>query len=377
MLTITPVSSKQDLKDFIRFGWKIYPNKYPHWVPPILEDYEAKFDSKHPLYAFIEQQNFLARRDGELVGRIAAIKNTRYNSEHNDKTGFFGYFECIDDQEVANALLDTAKKWLIEQDLNKMHGPASPSSNYEYGLLVDGFDDAPRIDMTYNPPYYQKLIENYGFVKSMGLFAYKIDTATVTKNERIQRIAKLARERSGVTTRPMNKSKFNEELLLLKGIYNKGWEKNYGFATMSEDEITKMGEGLKMVAQESLVHFMFDKNGNCIGMAVALLDYNQLFQHFNGNVMNPFNLGKLLWNVWFPKDKFKYARVLLLGLLPEWRNKGLDAVLNYEIIKAADALGVQHGEGSWILENNDAMNRSMLTVDGYVYKTYNVYEIEI
>jgi hypothetical protein len=377
MLTITPVSSKQELNEFIRFGWKIYPSKYPHWVPPVLMDYEAKFDPKHPFYAFIEQQNFLARRNGELVGRISAIKNPRFNAEHSDKTGFFGYFECIDDQEVATALLDTAKAWLLERGLDKMHGPASPSSNYEYGLLVDGFDDEPRIDMTYNPPYYQTLIENYGFEKCMGLFAYKIDTETVTKNERIQRIAQLARNRSQVTTRPLNKSKFKEELQLVKMLYNKCWEKNYGFVTMTDEEINKMGEGLSMVAEESLIQFMFDKSGNCIGMGVALLDYNQLFHKFNGNAMNPINLVKLLWHTWFPKDKFNFARVLLLGILPEWRNKGLDAVLNFEIIKAAQALGVKHGEGSWILENNDPMNRAMLTVDGYVYKTYNVYECKI
>ena len=146
---------------------------------------------------------------------------------------------------------------------------------------------------------------------------------------------------------------------------------------MTEGEINKMGEGLKMVAEESLIQFMFDKNGNCIGMGVALLDYNELFIKFNGNALNPINLVKLLWRTVFPQGKFKFARVLLLGILPEWRNKGLDAVLNFEIIKAADTLGVQHGEGSWILENNDAMNKAMLTVDGYIYKTYNVYEMRI
>jgi hypothetical protein len=377
MLTVTAVESKQDLKAFIRFGWKIYPGKYPHWVPPVLVDYEAKFDPKHPFYEFITQKNFLASRDGELVGRISAIKNPRFNDEHSDKTGFFGFFECIDDQTVADALLNTAKAWLLEQGLDKMHGPASPSSNYEYGLLVEGFDDEPRVDMSYNPPYYQTLLENYGLAKCMGLLAYKMDAENIQANDKFRRVQAMARERYGITTRPLNKKNFDSELQLVKMLYNKCWEKNYGFVTMTEGEINKMGEGLKMIAEESLIQFAYDRDGNCIGMGVSLLDFNQVFKGFNGNALNPINLVKLLWHSWFPNGKFQWIRVLLLGVVPEWRGRAVDAILNYEMIQAGLKIGFTYGEGSWILENNVEMNRAMLTVNGYVYKRYNVYEMGI
>ncbi len=373
-ITIKSVSTKEDLKDFIRFAWTIYKGN-PHWVPPVLMDFEPKFDKKHPFYEFGEQENLLAYRDGVIVGRIAAIKNNRYNECHNDKSGFFGYFECIDDQNVANALLDAARDWLLAHGLNKLHGPASPSSNYEYGLLVEGFDDAPRIEMSYNPPYYQTLLENYGLTKAMGLLAYQIDAKTVLDNPKFTRVAEIARERAGVTLRAINKKDMKGELKIVKDLYNKCWEQNWGFVPMTEKEINKVGEGFNLIAESSLIQFAYIK-GEPVAMGVALLDYNELFQHFNGK-MFPFNIFKVLKAKFFPKNKFKWVRVMLLGITPEHRNKGLDAVINYEMIKNGLELGFAYGEASWILENNDAMNRSMQTVNGKVYKRYNVYEKNI
>ena len=377
MLQIITVTTKKDLAEFIKFPWAIYDKvQYPYWVPPVLMDLEEKFKPKHPFYEFGEQANFLARRNGEIVGRISAIKNPRYNEYHHDKSGFFGYFECINEQSVANALLDAAADWLRAHGLNTLHGPASPSSNYDYGLLIEGFDDHPRMEMAYNPPYYQALLENYGLTKAMGLFAYKIPSDGILKNEKFVRVAEIARQRTGITLRPLNKSKMKEELQIVKDLYNKCWERNWGFVPMTDAEINKVGEGFSMIAEERLIQFAFDKEGKAVGMGVTLLDYNQVFKDFNGS-MFPFNIFKLLRHKFFPKGKFPWVRVMLLGIVPEWRNKGLDAVLNYEMLKRTLELGVPFGEGSWILENNEPMNRAMRTVGGEVYKRYNVYEKQL
>ena len=175
-VTIKPISIeiRAEKEAFIQFPWKIYEGD-KNWVAPLLMDMRARLKANHPFFEYGEMQLFMAYRQNEPVGRIATVKNNGFNAFHQDKTGFFGFFECINDQEVANALLDTAKKWLQERGLTSLVGPASPSSNYDYGLLVEGFDDPPRLMMTYNPPFYKTLIENYGLQKIKGLLAYKME----------------------------------------------------------------------------------------------------------------------------------------------------------------------------------------------------------
>ena len=374
MLKIVAVENAAQRKSFMMLPWKIFKDN-PYWVPPLIMDLKKMFDpQKHPFYEYGTMQLYLAYKNEELVGRIAAITNSRYDEFHKrqeGKTGFFGFFECIDDQEVANRLLDTAKNYLKEKGMAFMQGPASPSSNYEFGALSEGFDDLPRVMMVYNHDYYIRLYENYGLPLVKTLYAYKIDANNVFKNEKLMRGNELVRKRYQIELRPVNLKKIKEEVQKVKEIYNKAWELNWGHVPLTDKEIDVMAEELKLTAEPRLMPFIY-VNGKLAGMAIASLDYNFLLKKINGRLF-PFGILTLLTQ----KRSIKWARVILLGLLPEFRGKGLDAVLYHELVVKAKELGIQYGEGSWILEDNIAMNKGMESVNATIYKKYKVYELPL
>ena len=362
---------KRERSAFIKFPWQIYRND-PNWVPPLIMDMETRLNRKHPFFEYGDMQLFMAYRGTEAVGRIAAVTNSLHFKEHGENAGFFGFFECIDDQAVANALFDTAKAWLKEKGVAKIIGPASPSINYDYGLLVEGFDDPPRLLMTYNPEYYIKLIEGYGFARIKQLYAWKIDRSNMMANEKLTRVAIAAKARSGVEIRKINKKKMKEELQVFKMLYNKGWEKNWGSIPFTDREMDAMASELAPLVNPDLALFAYI-DGKPVGVALAIQDYNAIIKDFDGKLF-PFNVLKLL--VFPNKKKLTWIRVLVLGLLPEYRGRGLDAVLYYELMQAGEKLEhFKHGEGSWVLEDNTALNRAMEVANGKIYKRYNMYEI--
>ncbi len=370
-IEIIKVSSKKDLMRFIKSQWKIYDSD-PTWVPPPIMDRKKLLSTKkNPFYKHAEIQLFLAKKNGEIVGRIAAIKNDLHNQHHNDKVGFFGFFESINDQEVADVLFDSAKQWLSQKGLDRMRGPANPSSNDEYGLLVDGFDDSPRILMTYNPKYYINLCENYGFVKAKDLNAFKLETDKVLASEKLKRVAEIAQQRAGLKITQLDMKNFNSELEKVKYVYNKAWAPNWGFVPMTDEEINAMAKDLKTIVEPSLVLFgEIDKK--IIGFALVLLDYNSIFKEMNGRLF-PFGIIKLLTQ----KRKIKWSRIITLGIVPEYQKRGLDAVFYYEIVKRCAKLNIFLGEASWVLEDNDMMNRGLEVLNAHPYKKYRIYEIQI
>ncbi len=365
-------SDKKLIKEFKRFPHKIYKED-KHWVAPLNMDLDKLFNlKKFPFYEYGIMQAFLAYENGEVVGRIAAVKNNRYNEIQNKDTGFFGFFECINKQNVANILFDTAKSWVKNEGFTKIQGPASPSSNYDYGLLTKGFDDSPRLMMTYNPPYYQNLIENYGFKKCMGLYAYKLVTAKMEATERLERLANMALKRYGFTVRFLDKKNIKDEVKLVKKIYNSAWENNYGFIPFTDLELDTLAEELKMLVEPRLVPFVVDKEGKVAGMALAMPDFNAITKDFKGKVF-PFNIFKLFTQ----RSKIEWVRIILLGILPEYRRKGVDALLYHTLIQQARQMNIKQAEASWILEDNEMMNRALQTMGGEVYKEYEVYEMDI
>jgi hypothetical protein len=370
-IIIKKVESKSDLMKFIKMQWYIYKGD-AHWVPPLIMERKKILDKKkHPFYKHSEADFFLAEKDGIIVGRIAAIKNDIHNKYHNDKTGFFGFFECINDQTVADSLFDTAGKWLKEKGCDIMRGPANPSSNDEWGMLLEGFDDEPRILMTYNPKYYLDLCDNYGFYKSKDLVAYKLENEKVVASEKLKRVAEIARKRSGLTILELDKSNIESEIEKVKDVYNKSWAPNWGFVPMTNDELDAMADDLKTLAEPSLVLFG-QIDGKNVGFALVMPDYNQIFKKMNGRLL-PFNFLKLLSR----KEMLatKWVRIIALGLIPEYQKKGLDAVFYWEIVNRAAALGKKLGEASWILEDNAMMNRGAKEVmNGEIYKKYRIYD---
>lgn len=370
-VNISIVQSKKDLMRFIKFQWEIYKD-YPYWVPPLLMDRKKLLDKgKNPFYKHAETELYLAERNGKLVGRIAAIKNDLHNKYHNDKVGFFGFFECINDQQVANVLFDTAKAWLKGKGLTEMRGPANPSSNDEYGMLIEGFDDEPRLLMTYNPTYYLTLCDNYGFKKAKDLYAYKLESDKVLSSEKLKRVAEIARQRSRIKISQLNMKNFKSELDKVKFVYNKAWAPNYGFIPMTDEEIDWMANDLKPLVEPSLVLFG-EIDNQLIGFALVMLDYNFIFKKMNGKLF-PFGFIKLLTQ----KKKIPWSRIITLGVIPEFQKKGLDAVFYWEIVNRARKIGILLGEASWILEDNEMMNRGAQVMNSELYKKYRIYEISI
>lgn len=371
MIEIISVNSTKESNQFINVPWTIYKND-AYWVPPLKIDMKSWFSPKHPFYEYGKIQFYIAKLNQKVVGRIAAIENPLYNKYHKTaSTGFFGFFECIDNQEVANALFDQACKCLQLKNIKKIHGPASPSSNYDYGLLIKGFNDSPRLMTTYNPPYYEKLIRNYGFETAKRLYAYKIDAKKALGNERLKRGAEIVQKRSNVKIRKLQKKNLYEEMQLIKSIYNTAWEANWGHIPFTDREIEQLGNDLKLIADEDLLLFA-EIDGKVVGKGLAIPDFYYVQKQLNGRLF-PFNFLKFFTQ----KKHIKWARVLTLGVIPEYQNKGIDVLLSYKLLKAATSKGILFGEGSWILEDNVMMNRAMKKNSGKLYKEYLIFEMDI
>ena len=369
---IKTLHSTKDITKFIKFAWKIYKGD-PNWGPPLLMDKKKILNkNKNPLFKTAEMEMFMAYKDGEPVGRIAAIKNDTHNKVHDENIGFFGFFESINDQDVANALLDAARDWLKSKGVDAMRGPANPSSNDEFGMLLEGFDDPPRIMMTYNPKYYLDLMDNYGLKKIKDLYAYRIDNKKLLQSEKLIRVAAIVKKRSNVEIKQIDLKKFKSELEKVKTVYNQAWAPNWGFIPMTEEEIDNLAKELKPIVEPSLVLFA-EVEGKTIAFALVMPDYNELIIKMNGRLL-PFNFIKL-----FTKRRtIKWARVLTLGIIPEYQKRGVDALLYYEITQRAEKLGIMKGEASWVLEDNEMMKRGAEQVmNGEIYKKYRIYEIEI
>ena len=370
-IEIKTLHPTKDILKFIKFAWKIYKDD-PYWVPPLLMDKKKILNKdKNPFFKAAQMEMFMAYKNGEPVGRIAAIKNDTHNKIHNENMGFFGFFESINNQEVANALLDKAKEWLHSKGVNAMRGPANPSSNDEFGMLLEGFEDSPRIMMTYNPKYYLDLMDNYGLKKVKDLLAYQIDNPKLLKSEKLIRVAEIARKRSNVEIKQINLKQFKSELEKVKFVYNQAWAPNWGFIPMTDEEIDNLAKELKPLVEDSLVVFA-EVEGKTVAFALVMLDYNELIKDFNGRLL-PFNFIKLFTQ----RKKIKWARVLTLGIIPEYQKRGIDALLYYEITKRAEKIGILKGEASWILEDNEMMTRGAEVMNGEVYKKYRIYEIKI
>ncbi len=370
-ITVRPVKSKKDFNTFLKFPWKIYKND-PYWVPPLFMEKKRILDkTKNPFFKRADMEMFLAEKNGETVGRIAAIRNDVHNEVHNENIGFFGFFESVNDQEVADKLFETAEKWCKDQGLDAIRGPANPSSNDEYALLIEGFDDSPRLMMTYNPKYYMDLIDNYGFKKIKDLYAWKIENDKIMKSEKLLRVAEIARKRSGIKIRTVDMKNFKRELEIVKYIYNKAWAPNWGFIPMTDEEIDALASDLKPLIEPSIVLFG-EIDGKPVGFALVMLDYNQIFKEMNGHLF-PFNFIKL----YTKRKQIKWARIITLGIIPEYQKRGLDAVFYYEIAKRAEKIGILLGEASWILEDNEMMNRGAKVMNGTLYKKYRIYQKDI
>jgi len=364
-----PVSDGRGLDRFIAFPYDHYRDD-PLWVPQLRRDVRTLLTpAKNPFFQHAEAQYFLAvrRSDGRTVGRIGAIKNEMHNKEHNDRVGFYGFFESIDDQQVANTLWDTAAAWLRAKGFDTMRGPMSPSVNDECGLLIENNGTPPSLMMPYNFPYYRALHERYGFTKAKDLLAYEGGGAEAPP-ERFLRLARRVTERSGIKLRTLDMKRFDREVELIKALYNSAWEKNWGFVPLTEAEMDHLAKQLKPIVVPDLVIFA-ELEGKMVGFGVGLPDFNLALLHNRSGGMFP-GILKVLWH----SRKIHRARILLLGVIPEFRGRGVDAILYQRVWENSVKHGMPSGEAGWILEDNEVMKKSATQLGFRISKTFRIYD---
>jgi len=375
-LVIKPVENIEDRKAFLSFPWRVYKDD-PYWVPPIFSERVHFTDpKKNPFFENNEAQLYLALRGEEIVGTIAAFTNRRHNEHQNENIGFFGFFEVLEDYEAAEALLKTAENWSREKGFFALRGPAQWNTNDECGLLVDGFDDSPRILMTYNPRYYVDFVERAGFKYARDLWAYQLPVKDFMDNigERLERITTKILERKEVTIRKLNMKIYDEEVAKVKLLYNEAWSQNWGFVPMTDGEFDQLADELHDILDPDLT-YIAEKDGKTVGFSITLPDLNEplLKAYPKPNTPEWWTMVKLVWN-WKILKKVSWVRVLVLGVIPEYRTLGIDALFYYKSAQAALKKGMKMAEMSWILDNNDKMNRPIIAMGAEVYKTYRFYE---
>ncbi len=368
---IRPVRTKKERTEFIKFPYRLYSDE-PLWVPALLMDRKKQLDVKrNPFFEHAEHQLFTAWRDGRMVGRISAQVDRNFNEFQDNDWGWFGFFEVVDDPEVAAALLDAAEAWLRERGRDRMVGPADFTSNDEWGLLIDAYDRAPIILMPWQPPYYKELLEGWGLDKAMDLLMWELN---VTGRDRVHpmiwKIADDVEAEHGIVCRGMRKRDLESEVNRFLEVYNAAWERNWGFVPLTEDEIRHYAKDLKPVLDENWAMIAERKDtGEVVGAALTLPDYNQVLAKLNGRLL-PFGWIRALR----ARPKINRVRVFALGVKPEYQHTGVAARFYQMHFDAAARTPQRGGEMGWILETNKAMNRAMEGMGGEIVSRYRVFE---
>lgn len=372
-IDIVEVESRSQLNRFIDYPNRLYKDD-PNYVAPLTMERKTFFDTdKNPFYKTARVKLFLALKNQQVCGRIATCVNFTHNEYHSEQTGFFGFFDCEDDHDVAAKLLKVAMIELKREGMEKMRGPASFSTNHECGFLVDGFDSPPMVMMTYNRPYLPRLAEKFGLKKSMDLLAYRMSSRQ-TFPERITKLVDRVRTRSGITLRPINMRNFQSEAESIRKIYNQAWQHNWGFVPMSEAEFNHMAKDLKQIVRPELL-LIAEHEKEPVGFAMAIPDINQALIRLNGKLL-PLGICKLLWHTKV-RNKIDSFRVVTLGLTPDFQKRGIDAWMYWTLYHRGTELGYQWAEFSWILETNELMRRALEQLGSEVYKRYRIVEMPI
>jgi len=371
-MTVRSVATARDRRAFIDLPYRLYRDD-PLWAPPFkAEVKELLSPRKNPFFAHGEAEYFLGLRQGRVAGRIAAIANQLHNEVHGDAIAFFGFFECEDDPELAAELFAAAADWARQRNFDSLRGPASFSVNDECGLLIDGFEFRPPLMMPHNPPYYADLLVAAGFHKAKDLYGFWGGHSERYEPvpDRLTRAIDVMRRRQGITIRSFRLDRFDEEVQLIKDLYNASWERNWGFVPMTDAEIDHLAKRFKPILIPEIAPFA-EKDGRVVGFGVALPDLNQVLMSNRSGRLFPAVL-KLLWAL--KRQQIRRARVPLLGVLPEFRGKGIDSMLYHQIWTRAAEHGIFRGEAGWTLEDNPAINRGLEKMGFQHYQTYRMYE---
>jgi GNAT superfamily N-acetyltransferase len=366
---VRPVVTWRDRRRFQRFTWSIYAGN-SNWVPPILSQERQLLGwGKHPFFDDAECVTLLAERGGRTVGRLAVLVNHVHNRKYNERLGFFGFFECMNDAAVTGSLFEAGNSWLRQRGMTAVRGPVNPSLNYTCGLLLDGFDRPPCFLMTYNPPYYAALLESCGFTKSQDLYAYEMDTAQfAVLAERYKPAILAALERYKLVIRPLNPRKYQQEIEKYLDIYNRSLEGTWGFTPLQPREAQHIARELRHVIVPQFALFA-EIEGQPIGALLLLLDYNQILRKLDGHLF-PFGFVRLLTG----QRHITAARAMAMTMVPGYQSSGLGIVLLDHTVDAAAKWGIQQYEFSWVLESNARSRGSLERAGTKITKTYRLYD---
>ncbi len=373
-MRIVEADDRNTLIDFIRVPWRIYRGD-ENWVAPLVADMLKVFSKdKNPFFEHADAAFFVCYDDSRRpLGRIAAIYDRLHFKYRGENVGYFGYFDCVEDSAVAKALFNAAQQWLERKGAVYVRGPINLSMNNECGLLIEGFDDPPAFMMPYNKPYYARLIEENGYVKAKDLLAYWVDLYYDEKPKQFVRYAeRLSKKIKGIRTRYADLRRFREELERFKEVYNQAWMDNWGFVPLTDKEIDFMAKRIRPLVVSKLVVFAETIEGEPVGVAMALPDYNFVFKRMKGSLF-PFGIIKFF----LYRNQIPRIRLMVLGVKREYRFRGIEFLMLGKMYDFVMKKGYTGAEFSWILEDNEPIKAIIERFGSRVYKRYRIYEKKI
>jgi GNAT superfamily N-acetyltransferase len=374
-LAVGPERGRRDRRAFLDLPYRLNAGAAA-WVPPLRMADRVRTDrAKNPFFRHADAAHFLARRDGRVVGRVAAIENRLHNEVHGDRVGFFGFFDVEDDAEAAKALVAEARSWARSRGLASLRGPVSYSTNDPVGVLVEGFDEPPTLEMPWNRPHYDAHLRSAGLAPAKDLLSYVVRSADGAP-ERFRRIAIRALERGGITLRQLEPRRWASEIALVRDLYNRSWERNWGFVPMTEAEFAHAAKDLKFLV-DPRVFLIAERRGTPVGFVGLVPNVNECLVGLDGRLVSfgflPVGLLRLLAR----KRRIRSVRVMLLGVVPEARGAGIDAGFFVEAYRRCALAGYDWGEAGWILEDNARMRADLENAGGRVRCRYRVYEAPV
>ncbi|MGA2974339.1 MAG: GNAT family N-acetyltransferase [Spirochaetia bacterium] len=365
-VTVELVTAKKQVREFVNLPYELYKND-ANWVPQLRTDDFKKLDrSRHPFWQHAAGELFLARRDGKVVGRIAGIHDTIWEETHHEKAAYWGWFECVNDAEAAKALFDAAFDWARKRGCVRIIGPMTPNANDFIGTQIFGFDGSPAIMMPYNPPYYDQLILGYGNKKWKDLVAWLMDNPEIP--ERLAKIMPRVQAKGGFTIRTLKMKDFSKEYDRFQELYNQFEQVNAVFTPMTPAEMAMVAKDLKLAIDPDLVFFA-EVDGKPVGVSLTMPDFNVAYKAAHGRLL-PFGIFYLLT----AKKRTHLVRTLSMGVLKDYRNRGIDLAFYYHSYKNGVSKGYTAAEMSWVEEDNAAMTNTALKLGGKPYRKYRVYE---
>lgn len=366
-IEIRPVESAKDRIAFIKMPWHLYRDD-PCWIPPVILDQKGIISPKTgPFYRHGEAKLWMAWRDGRPVGRISSHFSPRHDELNGGAKGYFGFFECEESQDTADALFAVAEEYLRSRGRTSMEGPYNFTIYDELGILVDGFDSAPSIMVRHNHAYYQSLVENSGFTKAVDWFVFRTTNIAQQLTDRMQRIAQLIASRNNINIRQIRLKDYSKDAAHVKRLFDLAWRENWGHVPMSDDEFAQGAKMLKMLIVPEL-SYIVEVNGEAVGIAISVYDINPIIKQINGRLF-PFGILRLLRGI----KKMDRYRMILMGVDPKHRGRGYEIAMYVKAILKTIEMGFEQAEMSLILENNEPMIKSLRQLSTRREKTFRIY----